>query len=109
MPLAPLGRPPRLVLRFALYTGAVLLAAGLAILWTVNHEVAARAQRTVETQARLFAEQNLRRQLLTSDFTKPVRGSRRAVLDALVHRQDHELARASSTAAAQSPTPRGTS
>ena len=78
MPVAPLGRPPRLVLRFALYTGAVLLAAGLAILWTVNHEVASRAQQTVETQARLFAEQNLRRQLLTSDFTKPVRGTRRA-------------------------------
>jgi signal transduction histidine kinase len=87
MPLAPLGRPPRLVLRFALYTGAVLLAAGLAILWTVNHEVAARAQRTVETQARLFAEQNLRRQLLTSDFTKPVRGSRRAALDDLFRRR----------------------
>jgi len=31
----------------------------------------------------LFAEQNLRRQLLTSDFTKPVRGSRRAALDDL--------------------------
>jgi hypothetical protein len=46
MPLAPLGRPPRLVLRFALFTGAVLLAAGLAIVWTVNHEVAACAQRT---------------------------------------------------------------
>ena len=58
LPLASLGRPPRLVLRFALYTGAVLLAAGLAILWTVNHEVAARAQRTVETQARLFAPRN---------------------------------------------------
>jgi signal transduction histidine kinase len=86
-PLAPLGRPPRLVLRFALYSGAVLLAAGLAILWTVNHEVAARAQRTVETQARLFAEQNLRRQLLTSDFTKPVRGTRRAALDDLFRRR----------------------
>ena len=86
-PLAPLGRPPRLVLRFALYTGAVLLAAGLAILWTVNHEVAARAQQTVETQARSFAEQNLRRQLLTSDFTKPVRGTRRAALDDLFRRR----------------------
>ena len=39
---------PRLVLRFALYSGAVLLAAGLAILWTINHEIASRAQRTVE-------------------------------------------------------------
>ena len=36
-------REPRLVLRFALYTGAVLLAAGLATLWIVNREVANRA------------------------------------------------------------------
>ena len=72
----PLEKPPRLVLRFALYTGIVLLAAGLAILWTVNHEVAARAQRTVENQARSFADENLRRQLLKSDFTKPVNGAR---------------------------------
>ena len=34
---------PRLVLRFALYAGAVLLAAGLAIAWLVNREVANRA------------------------------------------------------------------
>jgi signal transduction histidine kinase len=86
-PLAPLGRPPRLVLRFALYTGVVLLAAGLAILWTVNREVAGRAQRTVERQARSFAEENLRRQLFSSDFTKPVRGSRRAALDDLFRRR----------------------
>jgi hypothetical protein len=35
----------------------------------------------------LFAEQNLRRQLLTSDFTKPVRGTRRAALDDLFRRR----------------------
>src|SRR5262249_59858341 len=43
-------RQPRLVLRFALYAGAVLLAAGLAIAWLVNREVASRAERTVEQQ-----------------------------------------------------------
>jgi signal transduction histidine kinase len=74
-------------LRFALYTGVVLLAAGLAILWTVNHEVAARAQRTVEDQARAFAEENLRRQLLKDDFARPVRGPRLAVLDDLFRRR----------------------
>jgi signal transduction histidine kinase len=86
-PFAPLGKPPRLVLRFAIYTGVVLLAAGLAILWTVNHEVAARAQRTVEAQARSFAEENLRHQLLTSDFAKPVRGQGLATLDDLFRRR----------------------
>jgi len=65
----------------------VLLAAGLAILWTVNHEVAARAQRTVEEQARSFTDENLRRQLLKSDFTKPVRGPRLAALDDLFKRR----------------------
>ena len=83
----PLEKPPRLVLRFALYTGIVLLAAGLAILWTVNHEVAARAQRTVENQARSFADENLRRQLLKSDFTKPVNGARLVALDDLFRRR----------------------
>ena len=50
-PYPPVERQPRLVLRFALYTGAVLLAAGVAIAWLVNREVANRAERTVEQQA----------------------------------------------------------
>ena len=74
---------PRLVLRFALYTGVVLLAAGLAILWIVDREVARRAERAVETQARAVAEQNLRSQLRPSDFAAPVTGKRRAELDRL--------------------------
>src|SRR5438477_6550873 len=74
---------PRLVLRFALYSGAVLLAAGLAILWTINHEIASRAQRTVETQAQTVAKQNLRGRLLPSDFAAPVHGGRLAELDEL--------------------------
>jgi len=74
---------PRLVLRFALYSGAVLLAAGLAILWTINHEIASRAQRTVETQAQTVAQQNLRGRLLASDFAAPAHGRRLAQLDEL--------------------------
>src|SRR5438874_1970422 len=74
---------PRLVLRFALYSGAVLLAAGLAILWTINHEIASRAQRTVETQAQTVARQNLRGRLLASDFAAPAHGRRLAQLDEL--------------------------
>jgi signal transduction histidine kinase len=66
-----------------LYSGVVLIAAGLAILWTVDREVASRAERTVEAEARLVAEENLRRHLLASDFRAPVRGARLAELDDL--------------------------
>jgi signal transduction histidine kinase len=82
-PPRPIEQPPRLLLRFALYTGAVLLASGLAILWLVDHEVASRAERTVERQTRLIAEVNLRRNLRTSDFRAPVHGRRLVELDGL--------------------------
>ena len=78
---------PRLVLRFALYSGAVLLAAGLAILWTVDHEVTARAQHAVEVQGQTVVQQSLRGRLLPSDFEAPVRGRRLAQLDDLFRRQ----------------------
>ena len=74
---------PRLVLRFAIYTGIVLLAAGLATLWIVNREVAKRAEGVVETHARAVAEETLRRQLRPSDFEAPVSGPRRTTLDSL--------------------------
>lgn len=74
---------PRLVLRFALYAGVVLLAAGLAIAWFVNREVSGRAERTVENQARAVAEANLRGHLRPSDFAAPVARARRTTLDNL--------------------------
>jgi signal transduction histidine kinase len=79
---------PRLVLRFALYAGVVLLAAGLAIAWVVNREVAGRAERTVENQARAVAEANLRSHLRPSDFTAPVAPNRRATLDQVFRQSD---------------------
>jgi len=78
---------PRLVLRFALYTGAVLLVAGFAVLSIVDREVAGRAQRTVETQARAVATQTLRRQVRASDFARPVSATRRRQLDRLFLRR----------------------
>jgi signal transduction histidine kinase len=72
---------PRLVLRFALYTGVVLLAAGLAIAWLVNREVAGRAEGTVKNQARAVAEANLRSELRAEDFAAPVSPGRRTTLD----------------------------
>ena len=74
---------PRLRLRFALYTGVVLLGAGVAISWLVNREVENRATRTVQNQARAVALTNLRRQLRVSDFAAPVSTTRRATLDQL--------------------------
>jgi signal transduction histidine kinase len=74
---------PRLLLRFALYTGVVLLGAGLAIAWLVNREVADRAGRTVAKQSRSIALSNLRSHLRISDFAAPVTPARRAVLDEL--------------------------
>jgi signal transduction histidine kinase len=74
---------PRLVRRFALYVGAVLLAAGLAIAWLVNREVADRAERTVESQARAVVSANLNSRLRSSDFSAPASSARRAALDKL--------------------------
>jgi len=79
-------RQPRLVLRFALYAGAVLLAAGLAIAWLVNREVASRAERTVEQQAAAAVNANLRARLDAGDFRAPVSRDRRAALDTLFRR-----------------------
>jgi signal transduction histidine kinase len=76
-------RQPRLRIRFALYTGIVLLGAGLAISWLVSREVENRAARTVETQARAVAVTNLRSHLRASDFAGPVSPTRRRELDAL--------------------------
>src|SRR4051812_47552136 len=79
-------REPRLVLRFALYTGAVLLVAGLAIAWLVNNEVAGRAERTVENQGRAVVAANLNSHLRSSDFVGPVSPARRRTLDQLFRR-----------------------
>jgi len=77
------GPQPRLRLRFALYTGVVLLGVGLAVTWLVNREVENRAARTVENQARAVALTNLRRQLRVADFAAPVSPARRSALDKL--------------------------
>jgi signal transduction histidine kinase len=83
VPYAPQSteRPPRLVLRFAVSTGLVLLAAGVAILWSVDRVVADRAERTVENQARVMVEKNIRSAIEPNDFVGPVSPRRRAELD----------------------------
>ena len=85
-PYPDLERQPRLVLRFALYAGAVLLAAGVAIAWLVNREVANRAEHTVEQQAAAVVAGNLSARLQAADFRAPVSPARRATLDTLFRR-----------------------
>jgi PAS domain S-box-containing protein len=75
-------RPPRLVLRFALYSALALLLAGLGILWFVKHEAQARAEREVTERVSTAAAQ-LSTQLQRSDLEQSATGSRRAALDSL--------------------------
>jgi PAS domain S-box-containing protein len=79
-------RPPRLVLRFALYSAVALLLAGVAILWYVRHEAQQRAERSVGEHARLVAEA-LSDHLEPADFEQPVRNARLRALDAVVEEQ----------------------
>jgi signal transduction histidine kinase len=78
---------PRLRLRFAIYTGIVLLAAGFAVFWAVNREVVHRAESTLEIQARAVVENSLSGHVRPSDFSGPVPPARRATLDRLFKRQ----------------------
>jgi diguanylate cyclase (GGDEF)-like protein len=84
--LLPWGRPPRLLLRFALYTGlGITLAAG-AILLFVRHFERSRAERAATTHTRLVAEV-VSDELLPSDLQGPVSLRRRDQLDVLVARR----------------------
>ncbi len=76
-------RPPRLALRFAAYTGIVLLVVGMAMLWVLQRDVTSRAESRVERQTQQVAEATLRSHLKRSDFAKPVDAKRRAALDAV--------------------------
>jgi PAS domain S-box-containing protein len=76
-------RPPRLALRFAAYTGVVLLVVGVAMLWVLQRDVTSRAESLVEQQTQQVAEATLRSHLKRSDFAAPVDGKRQAALDAV--------------------------
>ena len=74
-------RPPRLVLRFAVYTGLVLLVAGLAMLFVLERDITTRAEARVESQSKSVAEATLKQHLTRKDFRRPVDTQRRATLD----------------------------
>ena len=75
------ARPPRLALRFAIYTGLALAVACLAILWVLKDDVETRAEQRAVAQTELVAQATLRRHLRGSDFSRPVDIRRRSELD----------------------------
>jgi hypothetical protein len=77
------ARPPRLALRFALYTGIALLVVGVAMLLVLERDVETRAEQRAVAQTQQVAEATLRRHLLGSDFARPVALPRRRALDAV--------------------------
>jgi diguanylate cyclase (GGDEF)-like protein len=81
--------PPRLVLRFAIWTGIGLLLAAAAILLVFRHYNTIQAERSATAQARVIANTFLGGSLAASDFRQGVPGARRNELDGLF--QQHVL------------------
>ena len=82
----PSGRPPRLVLRFAVYTGLGITLAAASILLIVRHferSAAERGATLYARQAAALAGEHLTRQ----DFVGTVSPARRAQLDRLFNRR----------------------
>jgi diguanylate cyclase (GGDEF)-like protein len=80
-------RPPRLVLRFAVYTAVGLAIAAAGILVFVRQHAIAQSERAVTFHANFVAESILPDRLRPSDFAGPVTGARRAQLDRFFARQ----------------------
>jgi PAS domain S-box-containing protein len=77
------ARPPRLVLRFAVYSAIALALAWVAIFWVVRGEAEERAQRQVGIRTSEIA-QRVAPSLTPQDFTGPVTTERRQELDAAI-------------------------
>jgi PAS domain S-box-containing protein len=75
------ARPPRLALRFAVYTGLALLVVAVAVLWVLKRDVESRAEQRAVAQTQQVAEATLRRHLRGSDFARRVDGTRQRELD----------------------------
>jgi PAS domain S-box-containing protein len=84
-PLAA-GRPPRLVLRFAVLAGVALAVAGIAGLLVSREVAAGRAEEAVWTSARFAADELGRDDLARQALEAPATGELRAQLDELFGR-----------------------
>lgn len=76
-------RPPRLVLRFAIFTALGLALAGAAIVLIVRQADMVQSQRHAISRARLAAEAVLKHELRRGDLAAPVSTQRRRALDEL--------------------------
>ena len=79
-------RPPRLVLRFAIYSAIALSLAWVVIFWVVRGEAEERGRDQVEAHATEVAAR-VAPSLMDSDFSGPVTPARRAELDAIFERE----------------------
>lgn len=76
-------RPPRLVLRFAIFTALGLGLAGTVIVLVVRHADMVQSQRYAISRARLAAEAVLEHELRPADLSAPVSTRRQRALDEL--------------------------
>lgn len=76
-------RPPRLVLRFAIFTALGLGLAGTVIVLVVRHADMVQSQRHAISRARLAAEAVLEHELRPADLSAPVSTRRQRALDGL--------------------------
>ncbi len=82
-----LPRPPRLLLRFALYAGIALVLAALVGGWIARHQATARAERDVFADAKFTADRLGHDDLAHLALRRPVDGSLRDSLDELFSRK----------------------
>ena len=75
------SKPPRLALRFAVYTGIALVVVAVAMLWVLDRDVETRAEQRAVAQTQQVAEASLRRHLQGTDFAHPVVLRRQRNLD----------------------------
>jgi PAS domain S-box-containing protein len=82
-PASTTARPPRLVLRFAVYSAIALALAWVAIFWVVRREAEDRAQHQVQDRTSEVAVR-VAPSLTPEDFAGPVTTERRRQLDAAI-------------------------
>jgi diguanylate cyclase (GGDEF)-like protein len=79
-------RPPRLALRFAVYTAVTLGLAAAGLLWFFYGFTRERAEQNVAFHTAFIADTIVRDRLTPLDFARPVSPGRAALLDALFRR-----------------------
>ena len=77
----PLGAPPKLVRRFALYAGVALIVAAIAAFFYVRRYAEQHAEKTAVEHTEYLAESVLPHQLGAFDFRLPATGPRLTALD----------------------------